>query len=66
MSPTAEPIHDATATFGMCQRCVHSGRPQAGIQYRMDAVAGHPSSPPHALSPRRFPNLACRDPSWHH
>jgi hypothetical protein len=35
MSPTAEHIHDATATFGECQRLVHSGRKQAGIQYLM-------------------------------
>ena len=35
MSPTAEPIHDATATFGECQRLVHSGRKQDGIQYLM-------------------------------
>ena len=35
MSPTAEHIHDSTATFGECQRLVHSGRKQAGIQYLM-------------------------------
>ena len=35
MSPTAAPVHDSTATFGACQRCVYSGRPQAGIQYLM-------------------------------
>ena len=35
MSPTAEHIHDSTATFGECQRLVHSGRKQAGIQYCM-------------------------------
>jgi len=35
MSPTAEQIDDATATFGECQRLVHSGRTQAGIQYLM-------------------------------
>ena len=35
MSPTAAHIHDATATFGECQRLVHSGRKQAGIQYLM-------------------------------
>jgi hypothetical protein len=35
MSPTVEHIHDATATFGECQRLVHSGRKQAGIQYLM-------------------------------
>jgi len=35
MSPTAEHIHDATATFGECQRLVHSGRKQAGIQSLM-------------------------------
>src|SRR4030095_7279971 len=35
MSPTAEHIHDATATFGECQRLGHSGRNQAGIQYLM-------------------------------
>jgi hypothetical protein len=35
MSPTTEPIHDSTATFGACQRFLHSGRPQAGIQYLM-------------------------------
>ena len=35
MSPTAEHIHDATAMFGACQRLVHSGRKQAGIQYLM-------------------------------
>jgi hypothetical protein len=35
MAPTAEHIHDATATFGECQRLVHSGRKQAGIQYLM-------------------------------
>ena len=35
MSPTAEHIHDATATFGECQRLVHSGREQAGIQSLM-------------------------------
>jgi hypothetical protein len=33
MSPTTEPIHDSTATFGTCQRFVHSGRSQAGIPY---------------------------------
>jgi hypothetical protein len=35
MTPTAEQIHDATETFGECQRLVHSGRPQAGIQCLM-------------------------------
>jgi len=35
MSPTAEPIYDSTATFGECQRLVHSGLKQAGIQYLM-------------------------------
>jgi hypothetical protein len=35
MTPTAEHIHDSTATFGECQRLVHSGRTQAGIQYLM-------------------------------
>ena len=35
MSPTAEHIHDSTAMFGACQRLVHSGREQAGIQYLM-------------------------------
>jgi hypothetical protein len=35
MSPTAEHIHDSTAMFGECQRLVHSGRKQAGIQYLM-------------------------------
>ena len=35
MSPTAEHIHDSTATFGECQRLVHSGHTQAGIQYLM-------------------------------
>jgi len=35
MSPTAEQIHDSTATFGECQRLVHSGHTQAGIQYLM-------------------------------
>ena len=35
MSPTAEQIHGATATFGEYRRLVHSGRPQAGIQYLM-------------------------------
>ena len=32
MSPTVEHIHDATAAFGECQRLVHSGRKQDGIQ----------------------------------
>jgi hypothetical protein len=35
MSPTVEHIHDATAAFGECQRLVHSGRKQDGIQYLM-------------------------------
>jgi hypothetical protein len=35
MTPTAEQIRDATETFGECQRLVHSGRPQAGVQYLM-------------------------------
>jgi len=35
MSPTAEQIYDATATFTECRRLVHSGRVQAGIQYLM-------------------------------
>ena len=35
MSPTAEQIYDATATFTECSRLVHSGRVQAGIQYLM-------------------------------
>src|SRR5439155_9300907 len=35
MSPTAEQIHDSTAMFGECQRLVHSGRKQAGMQYLM-------------------------------
>lgn len=35
MSPTAEQIHDATATFTECSRLVHGGRVQAGIQYLM-------------------------------
>jgi hypothetical protein len=35
MSPTAEHIHDATATFTECHRLVHSGSVQAGIQYLM-------------------------------
>jgi len=35
MSSTAEQIHDSTATFGECQRLMHSGHTQAGIQYLM-------------------------------
>jgi hypothetical protein len=35
MSPTAEHIHDSTAMFGECQRLVHSGRKQAGLQSLM-------------------------------
>ncbi len=35
MSPTAEQIQSSSATFGECQRLVHSGRTQAGIQYLM-------------------------------
>jgi len=35
MSPTAEQIYDATATFTECRRLVHGGRVQAGIQYLM-------------------------------
>jgi hypothetical protein len=35
MSPTAEQLHDATATFTECRRLVHSGRVQAGIQSLM-------------------------------
>jgi hypothetical protein len=35
MSPTAEQIHDSTVMFGECQRLVHSGRKQAGMQYLM-------------------------------
>jgi hypothetical protein len=35
MSPTAEHIHDSAAMFGACQRLVHSGRKQAGMQYLM-------------------------------
>ena len=35
MSPTAEQIRDATATFNECSRLVHSGRTQTGIQYLM-------------------------------
>ena len=35
MSPTAEQIQSSSETFGECQRLVHSGRTQAGIQYLM-------------------------------
>jgi hypothetical protein len=37
MSSTAEAEHipSSAETFGECQRLVHSGRKQAGIQYRM-------------------------------
>ena len=35
MSPTAEQLHDATATFTECSRLVHNGSVQAGIQYLM-------------------------------
>jgi hypothetical protein len=35
MSPTAEQIDNATATFTECSRLVHSGRVQAGIQSLM-------------------------------
>jgi hypothetical protein len=43
MSPTAEQLHDATATFTECSRLVHRGRVQAGIQSLMRRWRAIPS-----------------------
>jgi hypothetical protein len=65
MASTAVHSDTSTETFHECGRLVHSGRTQAGIQYLMPPVAGHPGSAANGLSPGGFFDLPWRGASGH-